>query len=139
MPRETVNKVFVLVRTDLPSKAQVAVQAGHALAEFLMNHDWKDILWVNGTLIYLEVKNIDELNWWYYKINNKHLQFSSFQEPDLNGERTAIAVITKDEKFFKKLPLLDLDKNDINIPGSGYQPIRSKLCRDEEARPPKKM
>jgi hypothetical protein len=49
------------VRKDL-SKSQQAVQAGHALAEYLLHGP--STAWQNGTLIYLGVKNENELKFW---------------------------------------------------------------------------
>ena len=46
------NKMYVVTRKDL-SPEQQAVQAGHALAEFLLQQS--DYEWDNGTLVYLTV------------------------------------------------------------------------------------
>ena len=55
------QKLYVLVRKDL-SKSQQAVQAGHAVAEFLLRGP--STFWGNGTLVYLGVHNETELKWW---------------------------------------------------------------------------
>ena len=103
------TKMYVLVRTDLPSKSQIAVQAGHAVAEFLLDHSHIDEYWYNGILVYLQVKNEDELKWWQYKLRkNRKIMYTSWSEPDLNNEFTAVASVTDNEKFFKKLQLLEL-------------------------------
>lgn len=47
------NKLYVVTRSDL-TKSQQAVQAGHALAEFLLT---QKTTWDNGTLVYLKVAN----------------------------------------------------------------------------------
>ncbi len=82
------------------SPAQQAVQAGHAVAEFLLSHN----IWKNSTLIYLGVKNENELEKWKYKI--RKFPHSVFREPDIDNEMTAIAVMA-DRKIFKKLRLLE--------------------------------
>lgn len=55
------QKLYVLVRKDL-SKSQQAVQAGHAVAEFLLRGP--STFWGNGTLVYLGTRNETDLKWW---------------------------------------------------------------------------
>ena len=77
------------------------MQAGHAVAEFLLTHT--DI-WKNSTLIYLGVKNENELEKWKYKI--RKFPHAIFREPDIDNQMTAIAVVS-DCKMFKNLRLLE--------------------------------
>ena len=96
------NKMYVLVRRDLSSQQQ-AVQAGHALAEYLLKET--QIPWDNGTLIYLGVRDEQELEKWAYKLTMRGKTWRGFTEPDRNNELTAIAIIDNGE-FFKNLRLL---------------------------------
>lgn len=115
-------KLYVLVRSDI-TPAQQAVQAGHALAQFGLDHpiefgDWQDD---NNTLIYLSVKNID---YWKTLLSDGEFTHSVFREPELRVPRnswqgppgstmiiaidTAIAVApnwTCQYVLFKDLPL----------------------------------
>jgi outer membrane protein assembly factor BamD (BamD/ComL family) len=84
----------------LKSTAYKAVQAGHAVAEFMLEHPGK---WNNGYLIYLEVEGYDELFRWYKELRDT--EFSFFVESDMNNEMTAIAVLDNGE-LFKDLKLL---------------------------------
>lgn len=95
------DKMYVLVRQDL-TKIQQAVQSGHALAEYLLNHN---TVWNNGTLVYLKVKDEDELHCWGMKLNYKGIDWRGFKEPDINNELTALAAVS-DGKVFRKLRLL---------------------------------
>jgi len=92
-----------LSRKDL-KKSSTAVQSGHAVAEFLLYGP--DTEWDNGTLVYLGVRNLDELNNWCSKLSEKKIEWVGFKEPDLNNELTAIAVVLKDRDFFSELNLL---------------------------------
>lgn len=94
-------KMFVIVRRDL-TPSQQAVQGGHALAEFLLNQGtW----WKNGTLIYLGVKGVKQLNNLMMKFNRDGIKYSVFYEPDMEYEPTAIATDCEN-RFIEKLNLL---------------------------------
>ena len=94
------KKLYVLVRKDL-SVSYRAVQAGHAVAEWLLH----DQSWYNNTLIYLGVLDEDELNHWAEKLSIKGIKWVGFREPDIGNELTAIATHTEG-KIFNKLKLL---------------------------------
>jgi hypothetical protein len=83
------RRLYVLVRKDLP-KNQAAVQAGHCLAEYLLRGPHS--FWGNETLIYLVVKDEENLNEWVDKMTNSGYIVVGFREPDRDNELTAIAV-----------------------------------------------
>lgn len=94
-------KMYVVVRSDM-SKAQQAVQGGHALAELLLK---KRVSWKNGTLIYLSVSNEKKLRKLMKKVPTKNK--IAFHEPFWDDSMTAFACFGRDvSKFLKKLPLL---------------------------------
>ncbi len=101
-------KLYVIVRGDL-SKCQQAVQAGHALAEWLLrNQPQRD--WKNGTLVYLKVRNLDSLTELKQSLD-KFMQFPiAFREPDIGDEMTAIAILESDHvsamELLQDLPLV---------------------------------
>lgn len=73
------RKLYILVDQFLaPSKR--AVQAAHAVAEYLLLHP--DTEWDNGTLVLLKVPDIE--NW------VQHAD-AVFREPDLDNRVTAVA------------------------------------------------
>lgn len=82
------KKLYVIVRKDL-SNSQMAVQAGHAVAEYLLHSHFSR--WQNKTLIYLGVKNLNQLERLKYKLDQEDIDYIEFREPDLNNEVTAIA------------------------------------------------
>lgn len=82
------KKLYVIVRKDL-SISQRAVQAGHAVAEFLLRGPLSR--WSNGTLIYLGVKGLTQLENIKQKFEWEDIPYMEFREPDLNNEVTAIA------------------------------------------------
>lgn len=80
-------KLFVLVRKDL-SHIQQAVQAGHAVAEFLREH--RDTVWTNGILVYMGVDSLDDLMFWKQSLEHVGIGHSMFYEPDVSSN-TALA------------------------------------------------
>jgi len=96
------KKLFVIVRKDL-STSQQAVQAGHAVAEFLLCGPKTN--WKNGTLVYLGVKGLYQLERWIWKLNERGVPIVVFREPDIRNEPTAIATDINCD-LFKKLNLL---------------------------------
>lgn len=95
-------KMYVIVRKDL-SISQRAIQAGHALAEILLYGSFSR--WTNGTLIYLGVKDLRQLEKLKRKFNIDGISYTEFREPDINNEATAIATVGIN-KHVKKLNLL---------------------------------
>ena len=105
------RRLYVLVRTDL-ERSSPALQAGHAVAEFMIEHP--DCDWQNHYLIYLKVKSLEQLMNWKSKLcvsansskESALLKHTTFSEPDLNNEMTALAVYGVDANIFKRLRLL---------------------------------
>jgi hypothetical protein len=96
------EKLYVLVRKDL-SLAQQAVQAGHAVAEYLLRGPKSS--WPNGTLVYLGVTDEERLNRWSVKLDFLGVPFVTFKEPDIGNQVTALAAVTNNEKVFRSLQL----------------------------------
>lgn len=95
-------KLYVIVRKDL-SPSQRAVQSGHAVAEFLLHGPFSR--WSNGTLVYLGVKSLHQLENLKEKLKLYNVPFTEFKEPDIGNETTAIATDQHCE-LFDKLRLL---------------------------------
>lgn len=97
------EKLYVITRTDL-SKSQQAVQAGHALAEYLlMNEDSNE--WDNGTLVYLKVKDEEELYSLTRSLERSKISCTVFREPDFGGQLTAVASLGSND-YFEMMRLL---------------------------------
>jgi len=95
-------KLYVIVRKDL-STSQRAVQAGHAVAQFLLYGPFSR--WKNGTLIYLGVKGRTQLENLKHKFKNNGIPFTEFNEPDIGNQTTAIATDVPN-RFVERLNLL---------------------------------
>lgn len=97
------SKLFVIVRKDL-TPSQTAVQAGHAVAEYLL-HGRFVRRWENQTLIYLGVKGLTQLLNLKRKLDFQGIKYTEFCEPDMNNEVTAIASDVEN-KLFERMNLL---------------------------------
>lgn len=132
-PRKPVIKMYVLVRMDMPPIHR-AVQAGHAVAAYLINRENPLVatvseyssyqVWNNGYMIYLGVKDESELCKWENQLNAMNKKFATFVEPDWEGgpTRTALACISFGEEF-SNLPLLNMI--DTHAPEPVFEQIHS--------------
>ena len=94
------KKLYVCVRKDL-SNSQRAVQAGHALAEYMLNSS----RWKNSILIYLGVRDLRHLEKLKRKLEYAEIEHYPFYEPDLDNQITALAS-DESSTIFDKLNLL---------------------------------
>jgi len=94
------KRLYVLV-SDKLKPVYGCVQGGHAVAQWLLDNK-NTQTWNNNYLIYVYA-DIDK---WIYKLNLKDLNFSIFNEPDLENIPTAIA-IESDGSMFKNLKMVE--------------------------------
>lgn len=95
-------KLFVLLRKDMPA-IQKAVQAGHAVAEYLKKHT--STSWSNGTLVLLGVDSVEELHGWQENLDGAGIDSASFYEPDMascTGVSFVLNAKEKDHRRFKR-------------------------------------
>ena len=97
---ENTQRLYVLIDKALDS-VYGCVQGGHAVAQWLLNHPNQK--WNNNYLIYLSAK----IEYWKDKLRFLDIDFTQFNEPDLDNRTTALAVFGND-KLFKKLKLIAL-------------------------------
>lgn len=72
------------------------VQGGHAVAQWLLEHPNQN--WNNNYLY-------ADLDKWRVRLDLTNKDYSTFREPDLNNQLTAIA-LQDDGRMFKKLKLV---------------------------------
>ena len=101
----TLPNMYVIVRRDL-NPVYAAVQGTHAVVAYSLGvgHDLYQS-WNNGTLVFLGVRNEQALKLWAMKIADHGKIFSTWCEPDMGGQITAIACIDTGE-IFKKLDIV---------------------------------
>jgi peptidyl-tRNA hydrolase len=85
--------LYVVTRSDLPVGAQ-AVQAGHALAGYSLNHTESFKQWYecSNYLCYLAVSNEEELRALKTKAEGREIALFAFHEPDFDEALTAICL-----------------------------------------------
>jgi hypothetical protein len=106
MKEDSKEKLYVVVNDKL-SPSQQAVQAGHAVAEFLKKHPHTQ--WDNGYLIYLKDKcgYQDNMRGPWQVLNSLTNSYAEFVEPDVGNKVTAYACFGPDvEKAMKQKVLL---------------------------------
>lgn len=93
MQRE--QRLYVLIDKTL-EPVYGCVQGGHAVAQWLLDHPEQD--WNNNYLIYLKA----DIENWMKRLDILEIDYTRFQEPDLGGQTTSIAVLGNG-KLFKNL------------------------------------
>ncbi|MFW6219839.1 MAG: hypothetical protein ACOC33_03285 [bacterium] len=97
--------MYVIVRGDLSTEYRM-VQGAHALAQVAINNPVDFEKWGNEYLIFLKVWNYNSIVSLFYKLLSEGYAITKFNEPDLNGQMTAIALYTEvDNPLIKNLPL----------------------------------
>lgn len=89
------KRLYVLIDQKLDA-VYGCVQGGHAVAQWLLEHPNQD--WNNNYLY-------ADLDTWRFRLDLVGKDYSSFYEPDLDNQLTAIA-LQDDGRMFKKLKLV---------------------------------
>jgi len=99
------ERIYTLTRTDI-SIGQKITQAGHSLAQYLIDHNPHiNGKWANGSIINLALGSEKSLKRWMKKLDELEIPFSIFREPDMSHEITSIAILHEGD-IFKGIPLL---------------------------------
>lgn len=106
MEPSTPQKLYIVTRDDLPP-AQQAVQAAHALTEYIVQHREGASSWysTSNTLALLSVPTEDSLKLLITKARRKGFVLSEFREPDRPHELTAVAFEPKAKSLLRNLQL----------------------------------
>jgi len=56
-------------------------------------------------MVLLQVASEEELEKWEWRLAKKNVCYAVFREPDIGDQKTAIAVLPKDQKMFSSLKL----------------------------------
>lgn len=100
------EKLYIVVRQDLPAGAQAA-QCCHALRAFAHAHPDLDRQWheSGGNIVILSVPNRVELADLTARAQALHISTAEFHESDLGDELTAAAFAASARKLLSSLPL----------------------------------
>lgn len=98
-------KVYIIVREDILTASQKAVQAAHAVAELCLKEDVKEWGVHHKTMVLLGLKQGWKMEETYHGLINS--KKAIFYEPDLKNQPTAIAFLAENfEPITKKLQLI---------------------------------
>lgn len=99
-------KLHLVTRADI-SAGQQAVQAAHALREFVREHPKVDREWYekSNTLAFLSVKDEKALMQLLSEAVRRRIACSGFREPDRDHEITAIAIGPEGKGLCRQLRL----------------------------------
>jgi hypothetical protein len=99
-------KLYLVTRRDL-DPGQQAVQAAHALTEFMLHHPEvaKDWYGRSNTLAFLSVADERALGVLLRKARDRFTPVSAFREPDRQDELTALAIGPEGKRLVRDLPL----------------------------------
>ncbi len=105
------QRLYIVGRADLGPGLRAA-QVGHAAFAFAIEHPDITRRWHPNYLILLEAKDLSELKRYERLAKKLHVKYSSWQEPDLCGELTALAFAPSwlSKKLCSRLPLLMHDQ-----------------------------
>lgn len=124
--------MYVITRDDL-SPAYQAVQASHAVADFIFQHKDLANVWhnISNYIILLSVTNEADLCAVPKALRGLNISFTTFTEPDLGNELTAVAVSPGDkaEAFCRQFRLALREKDMLNKESikKSYNETRRKL------------
>lgn len=105
--------LYVFVRLDLPSKAQIAVQAIHAAVELGRKYDGLERAEDHPHLVLIGVKDARRMRKLIREdLEGSDLAWAGWREPDLHNHVTSVAVgpltSLEDRERFAKWKTLDL-------------------------------
>lgn len=114
----------MVVRRDL-SPAYQAVQGGHALAEFCLQHIDIANSWHKNSnyLAFLSVKDESELLFLIEKAQSRGIAISIFREPDIDNQVTSIAIepSAESKRLCRNLPCALKECDAIGIDKNSYK------------------
>lgn len=100
------EKLYVVVRADLPAGAQLA-QACHGLRAFVATHPEIDRQWyeTSNNLVCLQVRSEAELHALIERAQEHDVAHAVFREPDEDDTVTAVALEPAGARLVSTLPL----------------------------------
>jgi hypothetical protein len=101
------NKLYVVVRGDIPTGAQIA-QTGHALAAFATGHPERFRAWAEPeqrNIVCLAAPSLGALETLLASLLAQGIPCAAFRETDLNDELTGFSCGDDAAKMLSSLPL----------------------------------